>query len=499
MKVRLILLMSASLFLSGCSEWSKDLTEQLVSDDVIKINYEKYRLSNGLTVVLHKDNSHPLVHVDMTYHVGSAREEMGKSGFAHFFEHMMFQGSEHVLDQAHFKLITQAGGELNGSTNRDRTNYYQTVPANELEKVIWLEADRMGFLLNAVSKKKFEIQRDTVKNERAQNYDNRPYGLVGETLAAALYPDGHPYSWPTIGYVDDLNQVTVDDLKAFFLRWYGPNNATLTIGGDIDIEKTKAWIAKYFDEIPRGPEVKKAEKRPVTLAEPRFVTLEDNIEQPMLLMAWPTDYLDSEQSLSLDLLGAVLGQGRNSVLYQSLVKPQKVLSASAYQVCGELACYFQVSIVGKKGQALAPIYQEVMDILDRFKKEGVSAESLDQLKGMEEANTIFSLESVQGKVMQLASNQVFFDEPDRLDFWLSRLNAVSVDEVNAAFNTYIWKKNEVTLSVIPKREATLVAKKANFSWLLRATISLKLQCKQKLRRHLHSTNSHANFILVIKN
>ncbi|MDF5223335.1 pitrilysin family protein, partial [Vibrio parahaemolyticus] len=178
-----------------------------------------------------------------------------KSGFAHFFEHMMFQGSENVGDQEHFRIITEAGGTLNGTTNRDRTNYFETVPANQLEKMMWLESDRMGFLLDAVSQRKFEIQRSTVKNERAQRYDNRPYGLIWERMSEALYPEGHPYSWQTIGYVEDLDRVDVNDLKAFFLRWYGPNNATITIGGDLDVEQTLEWVNKYFGSIPRGPEV----------------------------------------------------------------------------------------------------------------------------------------------------------------------------------------------------------------------------------------------------
>jgi zinc protease len=206
--------------------------------DEIVIPFTKYQLDNGLTVILHPDNSDPLVHVDITYHVGSGREEPGKSGFAHFFEHMMFQGSENVADEQHFGLITESGGTLNGSTNTDRTNYYETVPSNQLERMLWLESDRMGFFLDAVTKEKFENQRETVKNERGQNYDNRPYGLLRERVGEALFPEGHPYSWSTIGYIKDLNRADLNDLKKFFLRWYGPNNATLPIGGDMDETQT---------------------------------------------------------------------------------------------------------------------------------------------------------------------------------------------------------------------------------------------------------------------
>src|SRR6188768_2445693 len=254
MKKMLLLFAGALFIVTGFSQTK--LVEKVVKKGTeIVIPYEKYVLPNGLTLVIHEDHSDPVVHVDITYHVGSAREEIGKSGFAHFFEHMMFQGSDNVGDEQHFKIITEAGGTLNGSTNRDRTNYFETVPSNQLEKMIWLEADRMGFLLDAVTQRKFEVQRETVKNERGQNYDNRPYGLVGEVTSKNLYPYGHPYSWLTIGYIEDLNRVNVDDLKNFFLRWYGPNNAVLTIGGDVKTTDVIRLAEKYFGSIPRGPEV----------------------------------------------------------------------------------------------------------------------------------------------------------------------------------------------------------------------------------------------------
>ena len=243
------------LLIAGTNSFcqAKLLEKVVKKGDEIIIPYEKYVLPNGLTVILHEDHSDPIVHVDVTYHVGSAREEIGKSGFAHFFEHMQFQGSDHVADEQHFKIITAAGGTLNGSTNLDRTNYFETVPNNQLEKILWLEADRMGYFLDAVTQQKFEVQRSTVKNERGQNYDNKPYGLLGEFTSKNLYPYGHPYSWLTIGYVEDLNRVNANDLKNFFLRWYGPNNATLTIGGDIIAANAIKLAEKYFGSIPKGP------------------------------------------------------------------------------------------------------------------------------------------------------------------------------------------------------------------------------------------------------
>src|SRR6187397_1658096 len=219
MKQKLLMLNVLVVLVSGAAFAQAKLVEKVTrkGKEVI-IPYSKYVLSNGLTLIVHEDHSDPVVHVDVTYHVGSAREEIGKSGFAHFFEHMMFQGSDNVGDEQHFKIVTEAGGTLNGSTNRDRTNYFETVPNNQLEKMLWLEADRMGFLLDAVTQKKFEVQRSTVKNERGQNYDNRPYGLTGEYTSKNLYPYGHPYSWLTIGYLEDLDRGNVEDLKKFFLR-----------------------------------------------------------------------------------------------------------------------------------------------------------------------------------------------------------------------------------------------------------------------------------------
>ncbi|WP_375751352.1 M16 family metallopeptidase [Vibrio sp. HN007] len=430
----------------------------------VNIPYSKYELDNGLTVILSPDHSDPLVHVDVTYHVGSAREEVGKSGFAHFFEHMMFQGSEHVGDQEHFKIITEAGGTLNGTTNRDRTNYFETVPANQLEKVLWLESDRMGFLIDAVSQRKFEIQRDTVKNERAQNYDNRPYGLMWERMGEAMYPEGHPYSWQTIGYVEDLDRVDVNDLKAFFLRWYGPNNATITIGGDLDTEQTLEWVKKYFGTIPRGPEVKNAPKQPVMLPEDRYITLEDRIRQPMVMIGWPTGYRGDEDQIALDSLAAVLGDGKNSILYQELVKTEKAIDAGAFHSCSELSCSFYVYGMGNSGDKgdLTPIYNELMSVLDKFAKDGAEQDKLEQIIGRSEAGAVFALQSVRGKVSQLASNETFYGQPDRIESELEKIRAVTPESVMEVYNKYVEGKNKVTLSVIPRGQDKLAVREATF-------------------------------------
>ncbi|MBE4574466.1 peptidase M16 [Vibrio navarrensis] len=451
-------------FFSSLPEGVTLVEESEAQSGKVKIPYEKYRLANGLTVILSPDHSDPLVHVDVTYHVGSAREEVGKSGFAHFFEHMMFQGSENVGDQQHFKIITEAGGSLNGTTNRDRTNYFETVPANQLEKMLWLESDRMGFLLDAVSQRKFEIQRDTVKNERAQRYDNRPYGLIWERMAEAMYPEGHPYSWQTIGYVEDLDRVDVNDLKAFFLRWYGPNNAVITIGGDIDTEQTLQWVNKYFGSIPRGPEVENAPKQPATLAENRFITLEDRIRQPMVMIGWPTTYNGEEHQASLDALASLLGSGNNSLLYQNLIKTQKAVDAGAFQDCAELSCTFYVYAMGDSGEKgdLSKLYQELMQTLAQFEQKGADQSRLEQITGKAEADAVFALQSVSGKVSQLAANETFFGQPDRIEYQLDQLRAVTPESVNQAYQDFIAGKNKVTLSVVPKGRTDLAVQKANF-------------------------------------
>ncbi|WP_394368416.1 M16 family metallopeptidase [Adhaeribacter radiodurans] len=441
---------------------SKPIEKVTRKGSELVIPFEKYVLPNGLTLVVHEDHSDPIVHVDVTYHVGSAREEVGKSGFAHFFEHMMFQGSEHVADEEHFKLVSQAGGTLNGSTNKDRTNYYETIPSNQLETALWLEADRMGFLLDVVTQKKFEIQRSTVKNERGQNYDNRPYGLVGETNARTLYPYGHPYSWLTIGYIEDLNRVNVDDLKNFFLRWYGPNNATVTVGGDVNPKDVLKMVEKYFGSIPRGPEVKNMKLAAVTLPQDRYVSYEDNVRFPLLQMVFPTVPNRHPDEAPLDCLAEILGGGKNSILYKNLIKAQKAIQASASHPAFELAGEFTIQVRPFPGQTLADMEKIVRASLSEFEKAGVTDDAIARFKAKYESNIINSLESVAGKVTQLASYQTYTGSPNYLPTDYKVHMAVTKADVMRVYNQYIKNKHAVILSVVPKGQSQAVAKPDNF-------------------------------------
>jgi len=464
-KQRLLLLTSALLLFASDAVAQTKLVEKVTKKgSEIVIPYEKYVLSNGLTLIVHEDHSDPVVHVDVTYHVGSAREEISKSGFAHFFEHMMFQGSDNVADEQHFKIVSQSGGTLNGSTNRDRTNYYQTVPSNQLEKMLWLEADRMGFLLDAVTQKKFEIQRSTVKNERGQNYDNRPYGLVGETMSKNLYPYGHPYSWLTIGYLEDLNRSDVNDLKNFFLRWYGPNNATLTVGGDVKPAEVVKFAEKYFGSIPRGPEVEGMKLAAVQLDKTRYASYVDNYAKlPLLAIVYPTVPIYHKDMAALQCLAQVIGQGRNSILFQNLTKKQLALQANASSQLSELAGEFTFQVIPYKGKTLSDMEKLVRASLDSFEMRGVTDEDVIKFKGGIEAQQINGLQSVSGKVSQLAAFQTFSGNPNKISELINMYTSLTKEDVQRVYDTYIKGKHSVVLSVLTKDQEALVAAPDNYT------------------------------------
>jgi zinc protease len=426
------------------------------------IPYKKYVLPNGLTLVVHEDHSDPVVYVDVTYHVGSAREQEGRSGFAHFFEHMMFQGSEHVADEQHFKLVNEAGGTLNGTTNTDRTNYFETVPSNYLELALWLEADRMGFLLDSVTQKKFEVQRATVKNERGQRYENAPYGLVWEKIGEAMYPQGHPYSWTTIGYVADLDRVGVQDLKNFFLRWYGPNNATLTISGDVNTANVVALVEKYFGTIPRGPEVKSMNKMPVTLDRDRYISYEDNVRFPQLTVAWPTVETMHPDEAALDALTTIISQGKGSVFYKTFVETGIAANASMFNVSMELSGQAMTMIRMFPGHTLREADSLMRAALADFEKKGVTDDDLTRFKMGIETYIVDDLTSVQGKGSTLAAYSTFYGNPNMIAKDLDRYKAVTKEDVMRVYNKYIKGKPAVILSTVPKGKSNLLARPDNY-------------------------------------
>ncbi|HLF32237.1 MAG TPA: pitrilysin family protein [Xanthomonadales bacterium] len=434
------------------------------SDD-FSVPYAKYRLDNGLTVILHEDHSDPLAHVDVSYHVGSSREQPGRSGFAHFFEHMMFEGSAHVAQGDHSKIISNAGGSLNGTTDSDRTSYYQTVPANQLEVALWLEADRMGFLLEAVDEEKFEVQRETVKNERGQRVDNVPYGRTSETMMKNLYPPEHPYSWPVIGWNEDLDAATLYDLERFFLRWYGPNNAQLVIGGDIDPRQTLQWVAKYFAAIPRGPEAEPLLKQAAQLHSDRYVTLEDNIHLPAIAMLVPTVAYYHPDEAPLDAAAKILGQGQASLLYQRLVQSGRAVSVQASHACRELACEMAFIVVQNpaSGETLADMELAIRETLVEFSERGVSEDDLDKFKAEVESGRIFGMQSVSGKVEALAFSEMFIGDPKAVQEDLRRYSAVTAQDVTRTFAHYITGQPAVVLSIVPTGAAGLAARPANFT------------------------------------
>lgn len=432
------------------------------SGEAVVIPYRHYRLDNGLNILIHEDHSDPICYVDITYHVGSAREQQGRSGFAHFFEHMMFQGSKHVADDQHFKIITEAGGSLNGSTNTDRTNYFQTVPSNQLEKMLWLEADRMGFLLDSVTQLKFEIQRSTVKNERGQRYDNAPYGLVGEKTGEALYPKGHPYSWTTIGYIEDLDRVDVNDLKRFYMRWYGPNNAVLTVAGDVKTADVLKYAQKYFGSIQRGPEVGEQKAEPVKLESTRYISYEDQVRFPMLSMAFPTPPLHHKDDAALDVLAQVLSGSQGSPLYKAFIENKKAVSAVAYQYSRELTGQFQFVIRANAGTPLAETEKLLRETLAAWEQKGVTEDDLTKYKAQYQSNLYNQLATVRGKGAKLASYFTLDGEANFLPKETALNMNVTRDDVMRVYREYIKDKPCVILSCVPRGKGELRARDDNW-------------------------------------
>jgi zinc protease len=419
----------------------------------INVPFEKYVLANGLNVILHEDHSVPIVGVNLWYHVGSAREKPGKTGFAHLFEHMMFQGSEHVEKGEHFKFLQEAGGTLNGSTNTDRTNYWELVPSNFLELALYLESDRMGFLLDAMDQAKLDNQRDVVKNERRQNYENRPYGLAGKLVSESLYPPDHPYHWLTIGTQEDLSNATLDDVMEFFRQYYGPNNASLCIGGDIEVKKTKELAEKYFGGLKGIPDVPRMQPRGTTVVAEKFLTMEDHVQLPRLFLAWPSVPNYAGDDAELDLLASILARGKNSRLYKALVYERQIAQdVSAFESGGEIAGEFYIIVTAKLGHTLKEIKTAIDEVIEGVKKDGVQGRELERAKNGFRADFVYRLQSVGGfggRTDVLNQYNIFLGNPDYFEKDLERYEKATVGEIQRVAEKYLKPDGRIILSVIP--------------------------------------------------
>jgi zinc protease len=429
----------------------------------LEVPYERIVLPNGLNVILHEDHTTPTVSVNVYYHVGSGREKYGRTGFAHLFEHIMFEGSGHVPEGAFDNWLEAAGGSNNGSTNPDRTNYWEDVPSNALELALFLESDRMGYLLDAMSPEKVDGQRDVVKNERRQSYENRPYGLASEMIRANLYPPEHPYHWTTIGSMDDLSAASFEDVVEFFSTWYSPSNASLSIAGDIDIEETKALVEKWFSDVPAGPPVPPADATVAFLTEEKRLVLEDRVSLPRLYMAWLSPAYYSSGDPELDVLGDILAGGKTSRLYQRLVYEMQIAqNVFAFQSSGELGSQFQIVATARAGVDLDEIERVIVEEIDRLKMEAPDQREVERVVNQIEASRLDGLERVGGfggKADRLNAFYTYTGNPDYFNEELQRYNALDPSDIQAAAQTWLTN-GRVVLSVVPQGETELASEGA---------------------------------------
>ena len=425
-----------------------------------KIQFEKYKLPNGLEVILHEDHSTPIVAVDTWYHVGSGDEQVGRTGFAHLFEHIMFMGSQNVPVGAFDQMLEAAGANNNGSTTEDRTNYYETLPSNALQLALWLDADRMGFLLPTMDLPKVNLQRDVVKNERRQRVDNQPYGRADEIILAALYPKSHPYSWPVIGSMADLSAASLADVQNFFRTYYAPNNATLAIAGDFDPATVKKMVEQYFGSIPRGPQVKRRTTVPaVVIPRDTFLVLEDKVQLPRLFYTWHSVKGFSKDDAALDILAQVLAGDKNSRLYKKLVyELQTAQSVSAFQDGSRLDGKFQIDVTPKPGQKVSDIDRVVQAQIDSVISNGITPRELQRAQNTYKASFLNRLASVLGKAEVLNSYNYFVGNPDFVQQDAVRYERVTAVDVQRVAKTYLGRP-KIILTVVPegKKEMMLTA------------------------------------------
>lgn len=443
------LIVAAAFALGACT------LEDAGSDSgsgVISVDYEKYELANGLDVILHVDRSDPVAAVAMTFHVGSAREVEGRTGFAHMFEHLFFLDSENLGPGGLDRLMTRVGSSTNGSTSRDRTNYFEVVPNDALEKALWAEADKLGFFINTVTEATVAKEKQVVKNEKRQGVDNQPYGHMNFVIDRALYPEGHPYRWQVIGSLADLDAATLADTKEFHTRWYGPNNATLVVAGDIDVDQTKDWIEKYFGEIPERPMPTVAVPRTVTLPAERRLFHEDNFARlPLLALAWPTVEIYHPDSYALNVLASLLTSGKKTPFYKVIVEEQE-LAPSIFAGNGsqELAGRFTIQARTYAGTDLDHLLAGIDSAFARFERDGIPADEMERIKAGFETQFYSGLSSALGKAFQLAQYNIFAPSPGYLSEDLERLLAVTEADVMRVYEEYIRNRPYVAASFVPQ-------------------------------------------------
>ena len=416
----------------------------------INVPFEKYTLPNGLTVVLSENHATPLVAIEVIYHVGSKNEVPGRTGFAHMFEHVMFTGSGHVPYGYHDKYTEGVGGGNNGETAPDWTRYYETVPSNYVETALWLESDRMGFLLDSLDETKFRAQRDIVKNERRERTDNAPYARDHEVLGLAMYPRSHPYSWPTIGSMTDLSNATVEDVKRFFRLYYAPNNATLVVVGDFDAQQVKRWITKYFGEFARGQTIVRPTIGPSSLTGEKRLTFEDQVQVPRLFIQWPSIGVHSEDQPALDLLSDILGNTRAARINKTLIYDKQLASSvSVFQNPAEGVGQFEVIVTPRPGHSLTEMETHVDSMIAQMKRDGPTDDELKRVKAGQQRNLLGGLETNLDKVQQLAQNQIFFNNPAySFTTEYARAQAVTAADVKRVANKYLGK-SRIVLSNVP--------------------------------------------------
>jgi predicted Zn-dependent peptidase len=429
--------------------------------DLPSLPFEKYTLPNGLEVILHEDHRLPEVAVDVWYKVGSKDEAPRRTGFAHLFEHVMFQGSKHVPEDKHFEYLQKAGvSNANGTTSADRTNYYEVVPANQLELALWLESDRMGFLLDRPGfAHTVDIQRDVVKNERRQRVENRPMGLLQRVQLESLYPESHPYHHEVIGSMEDLSAASVDDVQAFFRTYYAPNNATLTIAGDFDRARTKDLVEKYFGPIPRGGPIPRRDATPPALPAAKRVPMEAKVQQPFIAVSFSTPAAYAPGDRDLDVLANILGNGKSSRLYRRLVYDMKIAqSVSATQQSQMLASEFEISASPMPGHTVDEILTVVDEEIAKLQATPVDERELARAKNQIESDVVRSLEPLLARAEHLQRYNAYLNDPAYLAEDVRQYRAVTAEAVQRAAQKYLRPGARVVVTVEPNPQAPIMGR-----------------------------------------